>query len=288
MDANVIEEEITKLANDRVHGANWLSIQALNILNAAITAGQVQTASELLDKIRLIAKAIIKARPNMISIDNYITQYLEELSHALQSQQDLDTVKQIAINKADEQIMKMRKSALQAATNGADIIEDNDTVISCSYSNTLCKAIETAKQRAIEFEFIIAESKFNDKAYGRLCAEQLEQHSIRSQLIPDKSISRYVYSSNKAMVGADTILFDGSLINGSPSNELALFASQAGIPFYTICETAKLDIYNYYGNYVRHIGGFDRIPPQLISGIVTETGTIKPSEVSQYRSRYDN
>ena len=281
-----IEQKITNLADDHVHGANWLSIQAINILNTAITISQAQTVSELLDKIHLIAKAIIKARPNMISINNYVTQFLEELSHASQSQQDLETVKRIAINKVDEQIMKMKKSALQAATNGADIIEDNDTVISCSYSSTLCKAIEFAKQRAIEFKFIIAESRFNNKSYGRLCANQLEQFSIQPKLIPDKSISRYIHSSNKAMVGADTILFDGSLINGSPSHDLALFASQAGIPFYTICEIAKLDRGNYYGNHVKHIGGFDRIPPQLISGIITETGIIKPSEVSQYRSRY--
>ena len=281
-----IEQKITNLADDHVHGANWLSIQAINILNTAITISQAQTVSELLDKIHLIAKAIIKARPNMISINNYVTQFLEELSHASRSQQDLEAVKQIAINKADEQIMKMKKSALQAATNGADIIEDNDTVISCSYSSTLCKAIEFAKQRAIEFKFIIAESRFNNKSYGRLCANQLEQFSIQPKLIPDKSISRYIHSSNKAMVGADTILFDGSLINGSPSHDLALFASQAGIPFYTICEIAKLDRGNYYGNHVKHIGGFDRIPPQLISGIITETGIIKPSEVSQYRSRY--
>lgn len=274
-------EQIKKLADDNIHGANWLSIQAMNILQMAISNSRVQTVSELLDSMDLLVKTIIETHPNMISIINNVAQFSEYLYLTSQGQHNLEKLKHEAIHEVSKQIIKIKTAALKAAMNGANIVENNDTIISCSYSSTLCKVIELLKQRALKFNLIILESKFQNKAYGRICAEQLERFSVQSRLVSDKDIPYHIYHCDKVMVGVDTILYDGSLINGYPSYELAVFASKAGVPLYAICETAKLDIHNRNKNQIRNIPGFDIVPAKLISKIITEDRMIEPTDIAK-------
>jgi translation initiation factor 2B subunit (eIF-2B alpha/beta/delta family) len=87
-------------------------------------------------------------------------------------------------------------------------------------------------------------------------------------------------------VGADTILADGSLINGTSTYRLAQAASLANIPFYCICETAKFDYQNPDRKQPELEPGFELILSSLITAIITETGMIKPSDVANYIPMY--
>jgi len=96
------------------------------------------------------------------------------------------------------------------------------------------------------------------------------------------AIKYHVSKVDKALVGADSILADGSLINGTPTYAVALAAKDNQIPFYPLCEIAKFDVWSYLGQSTQLEEGFDRVPPHLITQIVTEEGVIKPSEVVDY------
>lgn len=280
-----IAQKINELANDRLHGANWLSIQAINTLNLAIKKSQTDNVADFVNEIKMTAAAITKARPNMISIANYTSQLLNQIIIVSQHQKRLDYIKDAAQVKANELIKFARESSLKAAEYGAEIITDRDTIITCSYSSTVCKTVEIAKGRAIKFQVIIAESRYKDKAYGEISAEQLNQYQIPATLIHDEDINRYAYKANKALAGADTILADGCLINGTPTYRLAQAASEAKIPFYCICETTKFDAQNSRRRQPELEPGFDLIPSGLITGIMTEAGMIKPGNVANYVSR---
>ena len=281
-------KQLKLLSDDLTHGASWLSIQAMNILKDEIADFQVRTISELLDNISIIVKATIEARPNMISIRYYVMQFWERLFLTLQDLDNTETAKDIAINQANVQIINIENTAIQAAINGANIIDYEDSLLLCSFSNTVCKALEIAKQRQITFDIFIAESNYNNLCYGKLCADQLNQLSIQNTLISDNEILIHIQHCNKVLVGADTILFNGSVINGYPSYRLAQSAATAGIPFYIICEISKIDLQNHLKNHIEPVAGFDLIPQQYISGIVTETGLIKPREIATLRMEKGN
>lgn len=284
MDKQIIQK-IKDLKNDRIHGANWLSIQALNILNLAIKETQADTVGNFVNEIKTIATAIIKARPSMTSIANYISQFLNQIIIVSQGQKQLDYVKNAAQVKTNEIIKYAKEAALKAAEHGAKMITDQDTIITCSYSSTVCKTFKIAKEKDLKFQVIIAESRDKDKSYGEISAKQLRQYQIPIIIINDEDVNKYVYKANKAFIGADTILDDGSVINGTPTCRLAQAASTAKIPFYSICETAKF--------YAKNIGderpalepGFEVIPSHLITAIITETGIIKPGHIINKISR---
>ena len=126
-----------------------------------------------------------------------------------------------------------------------------------------------------DIEVIACESK----SYGEAMARELRSYGIPVQLIPDSAIRHRTSRAKRAFVGADSVLRDGSVINGTPTLELALAARDAGINFHPVCETMKFDIRGYPGDKPGLEEGFDYIPSSLITGIITEEGMIRPGEV---------
>ena len=162
---------------------------------------------------------------------------------------------------------------------GAEIIEKGDILMTCSYSSTICQAFGMARLQDKAFLVVVAESRFSGKVYGELVAEQLKEYGIPAEIVPDNAIEHYISKVNKVLVGADSISADGSLINGTPTCAVAKAAKERQIPFYSLCETAKFDIRSCFGQQNELEEGFDRIPHDSITGIVTEDGMIRPSDV---------
>lgn len=281
MNPKVIER-IDEIRNDRLHGAGWLSRQAISTLKLAVSESQADTAASFIDEIKIVAAELAKARPSMISIANYINQLLQQVMLGAQNEKNLDFLRSLARSKAIE-LTKLSEEATSKATEyGYGIIGDLDTVITCSYSSTVCEAFKLAKQKGKEFQVLVAESRINDKAYGEITAKQLKQHLIPVQVVPDKYIHLRISKADKALVGADSILSDGSLINGTPTHALASAAKEQNIPFYTVCVTAKFDTQEYIPKASEPEPGFDKTPSDLITGIITEKGIMKPSLVIAY------
>jgi translation initiation factor 2B subunit (eIF-2B alpha/beta/delta family) len=218
---------------------------------------------------------LIASRPALSPIANAVSCFIFELY--AQEGKGLDSLKGFASSIAGRLVEESEEAALKAAEAGAEAIADKDIVMTCSYSSTICQAFSIAKDKGKYFEVVVAESKYGDRAYGEVMASELRQHSIPVEIIPDEAIVSNAPRVNKVLVGADSILSDGSLINGIPTYELALAAKKSNIPFYAICETAKFSVQSQ----VELEQGFDKTPPELITGIITEKGTMKPNEVSQ-------
>jgi translation initiation factor 2B subunit (eIF-2B alpha/beta/delta family) len=281
MNPKVIER-IDETRNDRLHGAGWLSRQAISTLNLAMSESEAHTIAEFIEEIKIVAAELAKARPSMISVANYVNQLLQQVILGAQTEKDLDSLRSLAQSKASE-LTKLSEEATSKATEyGYGIIGDQDTVITCSYSSTVCEAFQLARQKGKEFQVLVAESRTKDKSYGEITAKQLKQHLIPVQVVPDKYIHLRMSKVGKALVGADSILSDGSLINGMPTHTLASAAKKQNIPFYTVCETAKFDTQGYIAEALEPELGFDKTPPALITGIITEKGIIKPNLVIAY------
>jgi len=277
-----VAERIKRLKDDRVHGAGWLSRQAISILKLAITESQAQTVADFAEEMRLVAAELTQARPSMTPIANYTNQLLHQIILKSQNESDLDSLRSFARAKGNELLNSSARALLKAVEYGCGIINDLDTVITCSYSSTVCKVFELAKQKETEFHVIVAESRFNEQAYGEITAQQLTKHQIPVEITPDEKVHLRISRADKALVGADSITADGYLINGAPTFVLAQAAKQSRIPFYTVCETAKFDIQGYMAKTPELEPGFDKTPLDLVTGIITEKGTMKPSMAIAY------
>jgi translation initiation factor 2B subunit (eIF-2B alpha/beta/delta family) len=281
MNSKVLEE-INKLKNDDIHGASWLSLHAINTLILAVSESQTTTVADLVQEIQEVAEELTSARPSITPITNYANQFLHQIVTGSQNENSLEALKSFAEIKGKELVKSATKAVSKAVEYACGIIGDLDTVITCSYSSTVCQVLELASQRETRFRVIAAESKFNDKAYGEITAKQLMKYEIPVEIVADAKINPRVSKADKALVGADSITADGYLINGKPTLLLAQAAKTKRIPFYVVCESAKFTIRGYITKSTELEPSFDKTPLNLVTGIITEKGTMQPSLVIAY------
>lgn len=273
-----IADKIDAIRLDRVHGASWLSWEALAVLKLAAETSQATNSDDFSAEIRDVAQKLMAARPAMASITNAVSRFVSELWAKSKEDKDLDSLTGFARSRCDELIKQSEQAAFKVAQMAAQMIADGEQLMTCSYSSTICQAFRVAKAEGKHFEVLVAESKFGGRAYGELTAAELQRYGIPVELIRDGDIKQNMPRASKVLVGADSILADGTLINGFPTYELASAARDSHIPFYSVCETAKFNAQSH----IELEPGFDRIPPDLVTGIITERGLIKPKEVIGY------
>lgn len=277
-------ERIGEIKNDMVHGAGWLARQAIDTLTLAITESRAKSVDDFTKEMQALAEELIQARPSMVSIANYVRQFLHEIREGEKDKKDLTTLKSWAEARGTELVELSEKATARAIEYGGGIISTGDTVITCSYSSTVYKSLELAHDNEEKFRVLVAESRANGKAYGEIAARELKQHGIPTEVIPDESILQNIVKTDKALVGADSILADGSLINGIPSLTLARAAKEASVPFFAVCETAKFDVQGHIASASEPEPGLEKVPADLITGIITEKGILETSMVKAYMS----
>ncbi len=281
MNTKVIEK-ISKVKDDRVHGASWLALQAISTLNSAVSETQAITVADFVQEIKTVAEELTQARPSITPIANHANQFLYQIITKSQDHDDLDSMKSFARTKGKELLKSATKAISKSVEYGCGIIGDLDTIITCSYSSTVCKVMELASRRETRFRVIVAESKFQDKAYGEMTAEHLMKYQIPTEIVSDKNIQFRISKADRALVGADSITANGYLINGKPTSILAQAARNKKVPLYVVCESAKFDIQGYVAKSSEIEPGFDKTPLNLVTGIITEKGTMQPSLVIAY------
>ncbi len=285
-----VAKQIEEIRQDRIHGASWLSRQAIGVMNLAIEKSEAKNVADFLEELKAVGRGLMEARPSMASITNCVSRFIYQVSQKSEIKKDLSSLKKLACSKGKELIKDVEGTFFKASEQGAELIEKGDRLMTCSYSSTICETLRLARLAGKGFHVLVAESRSsNGQAYGEMTAEQLRSYGIPAEVIPDQAIKQYISKVGKALVGADSILADGSLINGVPTYAVALAAKESQIPFYCLCETDKFDTRSYLGQPSELEEGFDRVPLHLITGIITEEGIIKPGEVVDYikqRARY--
>lgn len=269
---------LEEIRQDKAHSASWLSLRAIGALRLAAGKSTARTAADFLNEVKAVARELAEARPPMAPIGNLVAQWFCEIARESETGKDLDSLRAFAILRG-EKIIKARKGALnRVAEHGSQVVEDGDVLISCSDSATVVQSLREARLAGKEFGVYVAESRTSDgKAYGEAMAERMMSEHIPVRVVPDnpKTIGDCVSKSTRAMVGADSILDNGSLINGTPTLIIAEAAKEKQIPFYVVCDTTKFSALRLAGRHLWLEEGFEMVPPNLITRIITEEGVMK-------------
>ena len=293
-----IKERIEKIKSDRNHGASWLSRQALYTLKLVAERSNATTCNDLIRHLMQVGKQLVEAHPSMAPLTNTISHAIYNISE--NSERDLDSLKRFIIYRVKELIENSRKSMLKAALNASKLIQEGTTIITHSYSSTIMEAINQLRGKGVQV--IISESR--PLYEGRKVAHELSLLEIPVTLIIDSALGHFSSVADVALVGADSVLADGSIINKIGTYLLALAAKESNIPFYVVCETYKFNIKSYLGMKIEleqkesseitdDISGvnirnlyFDITPPKFVSQIITEGKEFKPNEVVSHMKKY--
>jgi methylthioribose-1-phosphate isomerase len=122
---------------------------------------------------------------------------------------------------------------------------------------------------------------------GRMLVERYVPRGVEVTLVVDAALAGLVREGDVVLVGADGVQADGRLVNKTGTLGLALAARRAGVPLYAACETFKLshrrripleekDPREVWPARARVVNiYFERVPPDLVTGFVTERGVVR-------------
>jgi ribose 1,5-bisphosphate isomerase len=172
-------------------------------------------------------------------------------------------------------------------------------------SSSVAKILIGAHKAKIKIK--VYDSETRPRYQGRIMAKNLMKNGIDVTMMTD-SAAPFVISRNDpdkididlVIIGADVIGLDGSVLNKIGSYSLALAAKNSGIPFYSAASLLKVrkDIESYreidiekrdptelWQKSLKGIKvinyAFDTVPPEYISGLITEFGVLKTKNVKK-------
>jgi translation initiation factor 2B subunit (eIF-2B alpha/beta/delta family) len=266
---------------NREQGASELARQALRILAESASAIPATTSEELLALLEEQAHSLAAARPSMAPVINMISQWLEGLRR--HGEAKLPQMRGAAIEKAEELIHLSEAAVLQVAKRTARYLGAGRTLFTHSLSSTVAAVFEQLREQSVRA--IITESRPLQEGY--LLAGELSEWNIPTTLITEAQAGLFIGEADAVLMGADSLLADGSLINKAGSYLVALAAREQNVPFYVCCESYKrrspqmgeplleemasveLGAPRFQGVEVKNCY-FDITPAQLISGWIDE------------------
>ncbi len=289
-DAQFRREHRQALVDDRVSGASQLARQALESLAEYAASCGGEGIVDVRARALAFAEELQYARPSMAPVYNLVQRWSDWVERL--EADDLDTFRRQSAEAA-ETLCDSSISALgEAADHAATLIHDDSVVITHSFSSTVREVFNQARNRRQQpARVIVSESRPGME--GREQARFLAGMGIQVTYITDAELGLFSGKATLALVGADTVLADGSVVNKVGTYLLALAARDHGIPFYACCESfkhvpfhagsfeldempgAELDAPRHANISARNVF-FDITPARLVTGWVTETG-VHPS-----------
>ena len=281
-----IEQRIEEVRNDRTHGSRWLAREAVSILYDLATDATLSPA-EAEQRLHSAAQKLSQARPAMAAVAGAV-----------------------------QRILNVHGSLADIAQATSELLEDIDTATTriLTYARPLIKgtlmthslsgtvlAVLAACASQIE-QVIVLEGRPGYE--GREVARMLAKEGIACTLITDAQADIFLPRCQAVIVGADTVLANGDVLNKAGTALLAWAAHGHKVPMYVLCETLKISPRLWSGDLTlleekepkevlaSPIPGvtprnfyFDYTPARLVAKVVSEQGLLGRREIKQVVTR---
>jgi translation initiation factor 2B subunit (eIF-2B alpha/beta/delta family) len=272
------------VARDTEHGSAYLSVRALEVLRdeAALARerdGDRPTPAD-------VARELLAARPSMTALTVRVNRVMSENGETAAGVEAAATDGIRAALAADR----------AAAERVADLV-DGETVLTLSRSGTVARALESAPE-----EVVVAESRPAREGVGT--AERLAEAGVEVgvTLVTDAAVATVLARGDvdSVVVGADTVLRDGSIVNKTGTRGAALAAAREEVRLLVATAADKISpateaileagppeaVYDGQAPVAAENPTFDVTPADLVDGVVTEQGLLDVEEVVAVADRH--
>ncbi len=280
-----ITQRIEQIRNDRTHGSRWLVREALLLLrDFARTPDESKNGQTLYE----VGRTLAQARPSMAALASVVGRVL-----SVQGGSDEQ------VREAERLLQEYDTATTRIAEHAQSLL--HGTILTCSISGTVLDVL--AANRATIEQVITLEGRPGFE--GREMASTLRQKGFVVTLITDAQADIFMPMCDSVVVGADSILSNGDVLNKAGTAMLGWSAQGHSVPFYVLCETLKISsqawqegrehweanlalleekeptevlqqpaegvtVHNFY---------FDHTPHKLVTKVITEQGSMSLREI---------
>ncbi len=212
-----LEQRIARVRDDREHGSRWLVREAVSILRD-LAEEQGTPEDERMRQLYWSARALARARPAMAALASAVGRVMQAGDNAT------------AVAQGARSILQDYDSATQRIAQHAEPYL-HGRLMTCSISGTVLDVL-LARRQSIE-RVIVLEGR--PRYEGRETAQELSKQGIAITLITDAQADIFLPDCQAVVVGADSVLADGGVLNKAGTALLAWSARGHNVPFYVLC-----------------------------------------------------
>ena len=296
-----IEQTSLKIEDMTIRGAGRIARAAASALAEFAAKSDASDLETFLKTLSAAAERLVSTRPTAISLNNAVQLTIK----GVENQPDLESAKKLVIDNAARFVENSNSAVERIGQLAPALMAKPGKAITICNSSAAISAM-VACHRAGKITGVYA-CETRPKRQGLITARELAAAKVPVTLIVDSAMRYVMPEVSIAFVGTDTLESDGSVINKIGTHLLAATAKDYGVPFYACAETYKFLPASKIGRRVeiekrsvREIvaeseipGGvgifnpvFDRVPPGLVTGIITEAGVVRPEDAVQIINKY--
>ena len=273
-----ITQRIEQVRNDREHGSRWLVRETLLILRDLAQASKGSSSEQDIYK---AGRTLAQARPSMAALASAV-------GRVLTAQGGTDAM----AREAERLLHEYDTATARIAEHAKPLL--HGTIMTCSISGTV---VDVLAANSSTIKRVIA-LEGRPRYEGREMARTLQQKGFAVTLITDAQADIFIPQCDSVVVGADSILANGDVLNKAGTALLGWSAQGHAVPLYVLCETLKISSQQWQegpehwktnlslleekegtevlehpieGVMVRNFY-FDRTPHTLVAKVITEQG----------------
>ncbi len=292
-----IEQRIEHIRNDREHGSRWLVRETICVLHdlAQSLIDTQLTADEQQQRLRQVGHTLAQARPAMAAIASAVGRILAPV-------EDGSVATTVTAMQAATKLLQDYDSSTASISQFARPLLKQH-LMTCSISGTVLDVLVECRDHITEMIVLEGRPRYE----GRTMAAELAKKELPVTLITDAQAAIFLPLCHAVVVGADSILTDGSVLNKAGTSLLAWAAHGHNVPFYVLSETLKISPHHWQSDEmiqwqqnttmleekeaaevlaqpIEHVQVrnfyFDHTPPQLVTAIITEQGILNHHEIA--------
>ena len=300
-DYHQVADAIKKLV---VRGAPAIGVTAALGLALAAKQSKARDLPTLMSDLDTAFKVLRSTRPTAVNLFWALERVMGKANKA----RTVEDARKIVLDEATKMWEEDISANRQMGSNGAHLFRDGDVVLTHCNAGSLATVaygtalgvIRAARESGKRLSVIATETRPVMQG-ARLTAFELQHDGVDVSLIPDTAVGHMMARGaiRRVIVGADRVLRTGHVFNKIGTYQVAILAKRHGVPFYVAAPLSTFDIESNPEDVVIEersvdevvkVGkkrvapkgvrifnpAFDMTPPELVSGIITEKGVLKP------------
>lgn len=296
-DIKTIEDLIQDIKDLKIQGNTNIAKSAAKGILDYITNAKADSYKEFAENVKKYAMALANARPNEPMAYNAMTFIIKDIDESDTQQQ----VRVKAIERIENFFKYLDESFEIIRLNAVNLLKGHNIFLTHCHSSLARDILIRIHEVNPEMKVINTETR--PVYQGRITSAKLSAAGIPVTQIVDSAATSFLLdnrypTSEVIIVGCDGITVNGDLVNKVGTYNIALAAKEAGIPFYVVTQSMKVDLRSSKdGEFIieqrdpKEVWpeapkgveiinpAFDLVPAKYITGgYITEKGLMEPKE----------
>ncbi len=225
-----IEAALDEIREDHSAGAAELARQAVALLGSAAQQFETRSRQDLAELLDRTAGALRLVRPTMAPIAYWAGRFEANLAGIEANRPSLPALRSAVATSVRALGIEAHQLSDRLADDITNSLGDGDVVVTASYSSSLIGGFRRAAEKGKRIRVLALVSGRDRPSFGQRVADAARSAGLDAILVPDDELPSAVRQADLALIGADSVLPDGAVVNGTPSGLLAETAHNAGRP----------------------------------------------------------